>query len=708
MSLLDKINTPDDLKKLSVEELPRLAGEIRQKIVEVVFKNGGHLGSNLGVVELTIALHYVFDFKTDRLIWDVSHQAYTHKILTGRRERFDSLRQAGGLSGFTSPAESEYDVVQVGHAGTSISVASGIACGMTQACLPDRQAGEAGKPGKVVAVLGDGALTCGMTFEALNHAGTLKKDMLVILNDNRMSISYTIGAMSKYLNKLRTASIYDDVKKEVYQILEHLPVAPKIGTAASRAFDHLRAAAVATLGGFIFEELGWAYYGPIDGHNISKLIQIIKEIQRPKLAGKPVILHIITEKGRGSVQALSDPYRFHGIGPVNLPRGQAGLTIEKVSPGDTDGDALSPQLEAAAAALTANTTAVKQTYTEVFGKTIVSLAREDKKVVAITAAMPEGTGLVEFEHTFPDRYFDVGICEQHAVGFASGLVKSGLKPVVAIYSTFLQRAFDQLFQEIALQYSSVPGGLPQGIVFSLDRAGLVGNDGPTHHGVFDIAYTRIFPDFILMAPKDGAELSDMLAFALTQAKPVVIRYPRTAIPECGSPEATLLACHRSASGGMQNAGGGIKSAIQLGKAEILREGNDGAIVAYGSMVYPALGAAEMLSKEGRQIMVVNARFAKPLDESLLARLSEEQPFLATIEEHSLTGGFGSAVMETLNRLGKGIPRLIQLGIPDRFVEHGSREQLLAVLNLSAEGISRKIKSYGIHRRGAEVAEKNHL
>jgi len=629
MSLLDQINSPVDLKKLPIEELPRLAEEIRKKIIEVVFKNGGHLGSNLGVVELTIALHYLFDFKTDRLIWDVSHQCYTHKILTGRRERFDTLRQAGGLSGFTSPEESDYDVVQVGHAGTSVSVASGLAAAIDMLK----------KPGKVVAVLGDGALTCGMTFEALNHAASLQKNLLVILNDNKMSISRTIGAMANYLNKLRMSPLYEDVKKEVYQILEHLPVVPRVGVAAKKAIDHLRAAAIATLGGFIFEELGWSYYGPIDGHNIPKLIQTLKEIQRPRVAGKPVILHIITEKGKGSAPALADPYRFHGIGPIRYS--EEGK-ISKTPPD-------------------------KPTYTEVFGKAIVALAREDKNIVAITAAMPEGTGLVEFEQTLPERYFDVGICEQHAVGFACGLAKNGLKPVVAIYSTFLQRAFDQLFQEIALQKSPV--------IFAMDRAGLVGSDGPTHHGVFDITYTRLFPDFVVLAPKDGAELAEMLKFALTLNQPVFIRYPRTTVPDGQIPNSKFQIPN-----------------LQLGKAEILREGKDGAIIAFGSMVYPAVKATEILSAEGKQIMVVNARFVKPLDEVLFSRLSEEQPFLVTVEEHSLSGGFGSSILETLNRLGKKTNHIIKLGIPDRFIEHGPREQLLAALGLSAEGIIQKIKS----------------
>jgi len=657
MTLLDQINSPQDLKKLSLEQLPQLAEEVRKRIIEVVYKNGGHLGSNLGVVELTIALHYIFDLGKDRLIWDVSHQSYTHKLLTGRAKDFHTLRQFGGISGFSQRNESGYDPFTLGHAGTSVSLGLGLAYASTL-LREDR---------KVIAVLGDGALGCGVAFEALNHAGALKKDLLVILNDNRMSISYTIGAMANYLNKLRMAPLYNELKTEIYKMLERIPV---VGQPMERALNHLRAAAVAPLGGFIFEELGFAYYGPIDGHHLPTLIGTLKEIKR---FTKPILLHIITEKGKGSPHALEDPYRFHGIGPLKIT--EEGK-LSRVSD--------------------------KPTYTDVFSKAIIKLAQHNKSVVAITAAMPEGTGLTEFEKVFPERYFDVGICEQHAVGLAAGLSARGLRPIVAIYSTFLQRAFDQLFQEIALQNSpavaepgsiftpleapnafgviepsSRKGALPCSpltgqVIFALDRAGLVGADGPTHHGVFDITYTRLLPGFILMAPKDGLELEKMLEFAFTLSKPVVIRYPRTGLPD--------------------SARVGTSQSIQLGQAEIIKPGRDGVLFAYGSMVYPALEAAQILAQEGKEIMVVNARFAWPLDEKLLVRLVEEQPFLVTLEEHTLKGGFGSAVLETLVRLGKPIQRVITIGLPDEFIPHGSRDKLLEIVGLTPEAIARKVTS----------------
>ncbi len=619
-NLLSPINSPADLKKIPVEQLPSLAQEIRQKIIEVVAKNGGHLGSNLGVIELTIALHYVFNFAQDRLLWDVSHQCYTHKILTGRKDNFDTLRQLDGLSGFTNPKESVYDIFTAGHAGTALSTGLGLACADT---LHNRNR-------KIVSIVGDGAMTCGMTYEALNHAGALQKPILVILNDNKMSISKTIGAMANYLTKLRTTHIYKDIMKEAVHLLDRLPI---IGPHAEKALSHLRASAFALTGGFIFEEMGFVYYGPIDGHNIPLMINTLKEIQR---SPRPVILHIITEKGRGSTPALEDPYRFHGIGPKKIfingkVRSELGVT---------------PQ----------------PTYTAVFAKTIVRLAQEEPHLVAITAAMPDGTGLVEFERKFPDRYFDVGICEQHAIGLATGLSTAGLKPVVAIYSTFLQRAFDQLFHEIALQKSPV--------IFVLDRAGLVGSDGRTHNGLLDIAYTRIFPDFILLAPKDGVELERMIEFSLGLNAPVFIRYPRANIPE---PKDL------------------INEPLRLGKAEVLKKGKDGALLAYGTMVYTAYEAAIELANEGINLTVVNARFAKPLDEELIRHLIKEQPFLITLEEHSLSGGFGSAVLELYTNKGWRNCKIICLGIPDKFIPHGPRDTLLAQCGLNIAHIVKTVK-----------------
>jgi len=639
-NILSQINSPADLKKLPIEKLPQLANEIRQKIIEITFKNGGHLGSNLGVIELTIALHYVFNLEYDRLIWDVSHQCYTHKILTGRKDRFDSIRLHQGLSGFTNPEESPYDTFIDGHAGTSISTALGIATADSFSNIKR----------KVIAVCGDGALTAGMNLEALNYAGILRKDVIVILNDNKMSISHTVGAMANYLTKLRTSYLYQDLKKDVSSLLGMLP---KVSQQMDKAFHHVRAAALAPLGGAIFEELGWSYFGPIEGHNIPVMINNLKTISQLK---GPILLHIITEKGQGLQGAIDDPYKMHGIGPLKIADGKISSDQK-------------PRIN----------------YTDVFADNIVELAGKDDKIVGITAAMPDGTGLNKLQEKFPNRYFDVGICEQQAVGLSCGMAKAGLKPIVAIYSTFLQRAFDQLFHEIALQKSSV--------VFALDRAGLVGADGPTHHGVYDIAYCRLFPDFILMAPRDGVEFKEMLSFAISQKKPVFIRYPRAPIPQP-----------------IISSANGVIEPIREGKSEILRRGKDGVLLAYGSMVYPAYYAAELLKKENIELTVVNARFAKPIDEELISKLltrfatlsgspgrtarREEAPFIITLEEHIINGGFGSAVLESASRLTETrqyLNKIIPVGIPDRFIEHGPREKLLGLLGLDVEGIVRLVK-----------------
>ncbi len=620
-NILSQVNNPTDLKKLPIDKLHQLAQEIRTKVIDVTFKNGGHLGSNLGVIELTIALHYIFNLEHDRVIWDVSHQCYTHKILTGRKDRFDTIRLHQGLSGFTNPDESPYDTFVVGHAGTAISTALGIAAGDSISNINR----------KVIAVCGDGALTSGMSLEALNYAGILRKNILVILNDNKMSISHTVGAMANYLNKLRTSYLYRDLKKDVASLLEMIP---KVSQQMEKAFHHIRAAALAPLGGAIFEELGWSYFGPIEGHNIPVLISNLKTISQ--LNG-PILLHIITEKGYGSQHAIDDPYKMHGIGPVTIADGK--ISSEHNS---------------------------RPNYTDVFAEAVVELASNDEKMVGITAAMPDGTGLVKFQEKFPNRYFDVGICEQQAVGLASGMAKSGIKPIVAIYSTFLQRAFDQLFHEVALQKSP--------IIFILDRAGLVGADGPTHHGLYDIAYCRLFPGFVLMAPRDGAELKEMLAFAANHNKPTFIRYPRTAVPDqiITAPEQ-----------------------IKEGKAEILRKGKDGVLLSYGSMVYPAYYAAEELAKENIELTVVNARFAKPLDEELISQLLKETPFIMTLEEHGILGGFGSAVLEFASRseeTRQHINKITITGIPDRFIEHGPRNKLLELLCLDREGIIKVVRN----------------
>ncbi|MFH1230950.1 MAG: 1-deoxy-D-xylulose-5-phosphate synthase [Planctomycetota bacterium] len=564
------------------------------------------------------------------------------------------------MSGFTNPEESPYDTSVVGHAGTSISTALGIAAGdsFSNANRPeiipdirrDRRDGvypaSAGPPlRKVIAVCGDGALTSGMSLEALNYAGILKKNIIVILNDNKMSISHTVGAMANYLNKLRMSYLYQDLKKDVYSLLENIPV---VGHKMEKAFDHVRAAALAPLGGTLFEELGWSYFGPIDGHNIRLLIDNLKTIAQLK---GPILFHIITEKGHGLQGAIDDPYKMHGIGPLKI----------------ADGKISSDQKP-------------RVNYTDAFAENVVELAGKDDKIVGITAAMPDGTGLNKLLEKFPNRYFDVGICEQQAVGLASGMAKAGLKPIVAIYSTFLQRAFDQLFHEIALQKSSV--------VFALDRAGLVGADGPTHHGVYDIAYCRLFPDFILMAPRDGVEFKEMLSFATNQKKPVFIRYPRAPIPDG-------TASLRLAPLGVPQPIISCAEPIREGKAEILRRGKDGVLLAYGSMVYPAYYAAEDLSKENIELTVVNARFAKPVDEELISKLLKETPFIITLEEHIINGGFGSAVLEFAGHSEETrqyLNKIINVGIPDRFIEHGPREKLLALLGLDIEGIIKLTRS----------------
>jgi len=619
-SILSQVNSPTDLKKLPIDKLHQLAQEIREKVIEVTFKNGGHLGSNLGVIELTIALHYVFNLEHDRVVWDVSHQCYTHKILTGRKDKFDTIRLHQGLSGFTNPEESPYDTFTVGHAGTAISTALGVAAGDSIT----------GINRKVIAVCGDGALTTGMSLEALNYAGILKKNLIVILNDNKMSISHTVGAMANYLTKLRASYLYLDLKKDVANLLEKIPA---VSQQMEKAFHHIRAAALSPLGGAIFEELGWRYFGPIEGHNIPILINNLKTISQ--LNG-PMMLHIITEKGYGSQHAINDPYKMHGIGPVTVADGK--ISSEKSS---------------------------SINYTDVFAESVVDLAGRDEKIVGITAAMPDGTGLVKLQEKIPQRYFDVGICEQQAVGLACGMTKSGVRPIVAIYSTFLQRAFDQLFHEIALQKSPV--------VFAIDRAGLVGADGPTHHGLYDIGYCRLFPDFVLMAPRDGAELKEMLAFATKLPKPTFIRYPRTAVPK------PVIPCQEP---------------VRQGKSEILRSGKDGVLFAYGSMVYPAYYAAEELAKDNIELTVVNARFAKPVDEELISQMLKETPFIITLEEHSIVGGFGSAVLEFASRSSETrqyINKITTLGIPDRFIEHGPRNKLLGLLGLDKDGIMKSVR-----------------
>ena len=617
--LLDSVEYPEDLKKLKIADLPKLAAEIRELIVDVVSKNPGHLSSNLGVVELTIALHYCFDFKRDKIVWDVGHQAYVHKILTGRRSKFPTLRQYKGLSGFPDKNESLYDPFTCGHSGNAISAALGMSC--ADSIL--------GYKRSIVAVVGDGAIGAGMSFEALNHAGDLKKNLLVVLNDNEMSISNTVGAFSKYLNKIRTAPLYADIKKEVHNLLNVLPVFGKpVGKTLEHVVELLRRGAIP---GQIFEDLGINYFGPIDGHNFQILIETLNDIKH--LEG-PVLLHVITEKGRGFEPACQNPTQYHSAGKFEMCNGKILETANEPK---------------------------KISYTKVFGDTLIELAKADLKVVGITAAMPDGTGIAPFGKKFPDRFYDVGICEQHAVGLANGLSVGGLKPVVAIYSTFLQRAYDQVFHDICLQRN--------GVVFALDRAGIVGNDGPTHNGVFDIAYLRNLPEIILMAPKDGNELKSMLKIALDSGKAVAIRYPKEDIPDKEiNPQ---------------------YKTFEIGKAEVLREGVDGVLLAYGAMVYRCLHAAEKLSGKGVEVTVVNARFAKPLDKALILDLVRNHKLIATVEDHALMGGFGSAVLELVTEEREDAGKVVRMGIPDRFMEHGSRNLILKNIGLDEEGITDK-------------------
>jgi 1-deoxy-D-xylulose-5-phosphate synthase len=621
--LLDKIDGPRDLKKFSHEELYQLAGEVSQEIMRVVTLNGGHLGSNLGVIELTIALHYVFDFADDRLLMDVSHQCYTHKLLTGRRKDFPKLRQRGGISGFCNKFESPFDPFTIGHAGTAISTALGLKCGDEVL----------GTKRHVVAVVGDGSMTCGMSFEALNNAGAMHKNLIIVLNDNTMSISHTVGALADYLSRARMMPLYDDIKTEVRDILEHVPI---VGHPVEKALEHLRKSLRASIGGYLFEALGFVYYGPVDGHNITALVDVLKGARRLK---RPAVVHVLTTKGRGHDAALEDPFRMHGVAPEPKPVDKPVELNDKV--------------------IKAVKRSGKTTYTDVFGGAIVELAKRDRSVVAVTAAMPDGTGLVRFQDQFPDRFFDVGICEQHAVGMAAGMAAAGLKPVVAIYSTFLQRAIDQVFEEVCLQNLHV--------VFAVDRAGIVGSDGATHNGVFDIGYLRQFPSMVLMAPRDASELEAMLAFAVDLDCPVGIRYPRCAIyDEDLGPKPTPL---------------------KMGQAEILMDGDAGAILAYGHMAYQALSAARKLRDEqGVEVMVVNARFAKPLDRKLILNLLKDQPFVLTAEEHSVVGGFGSAVLELACESRPGAGRISRIGLPDSFIEHGSRDEILRGCGLDVAGI----------------------
>jgi 1-deoxy-D-xylulose-5-phosphate synthase len=631
--LLERVADPQDLRRLAPEELPRLCAELREFLLESVGRTGGHLGSSLGVVELTTALHYVFDFRRDRLVWDVSHQCYPHKVLTGRRERFATLRQTGGLCGFTHPEESPYDLFHTGHAGTAISLGLGLAT--ASAHEPD--------PPSVVSVVGDASLGAGVAFEALNHAAASGQRLLVVLNDNEWSISRSVGALARFLSRVRSNRLMQRAHQEVQSLIHAIPVVgPRVDRALEELGEVMRHAVVP---GHIFDALGVTYVGPIDGHDVGLIVETLERVRR--LDGV-VLLHILTEKGKGHPKAPTHPERVHGVKP-SAPR--AGDPTEKLKPLQPERPAVEPG----------------PAFTKAFSDALLRLAERDLRIHALTAAMPSGTGLDVFAERFPARFHDTGITEQHACALAAGMAKGGLRPVAAIYSTFLQRGYDQVFQEIALQ------GLP--VVLVLDRAGLVGQDGPTHNGVFDLAFLRTLPNLVLCAPRDASDLGRMLEMALKRDGPTALRFPRDNCP------------------GRERLPVPERRAMEPGKAEVLREGERACLWAYGALVGEALEAAERLERRGIAIGVVDARFAKPLDVELLARHAARYRVLLSLEEHQRAGGFGSALLEALSGLPlERPPRVKLLAVPDRFVPHmSSREEQLAALGLDAAGVEQAVR-----------------
>ncbi|HET97529.1 MAG TPA: 1-deoxy-D-xylulose-5-phosphate synthase [Desulfurivibrio alkaliphilus] len=613
-SLLERIDSPGDLRKLPVEKLPQLAAELRERIVGTVAVNGGHLAPCLGVVELTLALHYIFNTPADKIIWDVGHQCYAHKLLTGRRDRFHTLRRYQGISGFPKREESEYDSFDTGHSSTSISAALGIAVG----------AELKGENNKTIAVIGDGSMTGGLAFEGLNQAGHLDKNLIVILNDNEMSISPNVGALSSFLSRKLTGRTMVRIKKEMEHFLKNYRAGENILHLLKRSEESLKGFFTP---GMLFEALKFKYVGPIPGHKLDILLETLRNVR--DFSEGPALVHVLTTKGKGYAPAEERPGDFHGVGPFDIATGKPVPT-----PGPPS-------------------------YTKVFGEILVELGQADPRLTAITAAMPVGTGLGEFAEKFPDRFFDVGIAEQHAVTFAAGLACEGLRPVVAVYSTFLQRAFDQVIHDVCLP------NLP--VIFAIDRGGVVGDDGPTHHGVFDISFLRMIPNLLLLAPKDENELRHMLFTALNCPGPVAIRYPR----------GSGLGVERDAD----------LRKIPFGKGELLREGNDLLLLPVGNRVYPALEAAEGLAKMGIAAAVINPRFIKPLDGELICHWAEKTGRVVTVEENVRSGGFGSAVLELLNRRGGACPRVKILGLPDRFLEHGDQEKLRQLAGIDAAAIS---------------------
>ncbi len=622
MRFLSEINSPKDLRQLRIEDLQEVADEVRQFILETTSRIGGHTGASLGAVELAVAMHYAFDTPTDRLVWDVGHQAYAHKILTGRRDQMGTIKKYGGLSPFLRRDESEYDTFGAGHASTSLSAALGMAIA--------RDAKD--EDFHVCALIGDSSLAGGMAMEAINQAGHLKSRLIVLLNDNDMSIAPAVGALTRYLNRIKEAQSYHNLKGEIGDTLKSVPGVGNSLRKAAKSFKDAIAAAV--LPGALVNELGFKYIGYVDGHNVPMLVRALEEAK--KVEDGPVIVHALTTKGKGFPNPEKNYYAYHATGPYDIKTGLPTKSKKSSTP----------------------------TYTQIFGQTMCELMENDEEIVALTAAMPDGTGVDQILQKFPERSFDVGIAEQHAVTFCAGMACEGLKPVAAIYSTFLQRGFDQIIHDVCLQDLNV--------TFAMDRAGIVGADGPTHHGLLDIAYLRGYPNIILMSPKDEAELRDMILTAIQHDAPAAIRYPR-------------------------GAGVGVDvsekpKTLEIGKAEILKdEAGDAAILAYGSMVHPALEAAENLEKDNIKATVVNARFVKPLDSELILALAQTKRVIVTVEEAYLAGGFGSAVMELLeeNEMLDSV-KVVRMGVPDRIITHGDPKLLLAKYGLDADGIYSKV------------------
>ena len=616
--LLNRIENPEDVKKLTVRELEQLASELRHFIIDTVSQNGGHLAPNLGTVELTLALYSVYSFPTDKLVWDVGHQAYSHKILTGRRDAFSTLRKKGGITGFPNRFESVYDAFGVGHASTSISAALGMALARDAK----------GEKNQVIAVIGDGALTGGESFEALNNAGDLGTKLIVILNDNEMSIDANVGAMSEYLSRIRIAPQYARAKRDMGSLLMSIPhIGDKVYKTASHLKDGVRSVLVP---GSLFEEMGFHYIGPLDGHNIALMKEVFKSAK--EMEG-PVLIHIHTVKGKGYQPAEQAPEKFHGVGCFDPSTGKS-----------------------------AKKAGCAPSYTSVFSQALIELAKDRPDILAITAAMPSGTGLKAFGKAYPKRFFDVGIAEEHAMTLAAGMAAGGMHPVIALYSTFAQRAYDQLIHDVCLQ------NLP--VTLCLDRAGLVGEDGPTHHGVFDLSYLRQMPNMCVMAPKDEEELRHMLATAIAIPGPAAVRYPRGA--------------------GLGVALTDSFEKLPVGKAEVLQEGGSIAFLAVGTMVEQVKEAAVLLAEEGIESTVVNMRFLKPLDTALIDEMAKTKKLLITAEENVLAGGFGSAVAEYLADSGQQVP-LVRFGIPDRFIEQGTRKELLSLCGLQPEQMAECVR-----------------